>query len=248
MIVDPTNSDFAGFNSIQDAIDAVGANPSERWTVLIYAGVYEEELTLDDDHDNVDLVGVDPDAVIIKPPLGDNGVVISGFGARNNSIRNLTIQIRDSTPAPSDLDGILITKPGSGTDPSGITIDNVKVRLEADGSRAVRAAVPVSSVVITDATIECIANAGSGIVFEDTATAVAIADSTIRTTGDDAPAINFAGGVVGKSPASVLLHNIMITASSAAVRVHGSASLVAIRHSTHITPSAVGDLTILAGE
>ncbi|MCC7390462.1 MAG: hypothetical protein IT431_17045 [Phycisphaerales bacterium] len=198
-VVDPLAMDSANFNTIQGAVEDIPNDPSVRYTVLIYAGVYEEEVTLDVDHSNVDLVGVDPDAVIIKPPLGDNGVVISGFGARNNTIRNLTILIRDSTPAPSDLDGILITKPGSGTDPSGVTIDNVKIRLEADGSRAVRAAVPVSGVVITDATIECIANAGSGIVFEDTATAVTITGSAIRTTGDDAPAIHFEGRAVEAS-------------------------------------------------
>ena len=124
VIVDPLATSSANYNTIQGAInDGIPDDPTVRYTVLIYAGVYEEEITLGNQRENVDLVGVDPDAVIIKPPLGDNGVVISGFGARNNTIRNLTIEIPDNTGTGDDLDGILITKPGSGSDPSGVTIE-----------------------------------------------------------------------------------------------------------------------------
>ena len=200
IIVDASaSSTYRNATTIAGGIALVPTNPGERWTVLIYAGTYEEEVTLDDEKENVDLVGVDPDAVIIKPPLGDNGVIISGFGARNNTIRNLKILIRDSTPAPSDLDGILITKPGSGDDPSRITIDNVKIELQADGSRAIRAGVPVSDIDISGVTIDCTASAGSGIVFDDDATAVHVSSAVVTTAGDDGPGVHFAGRAVDPS-------------------------------------------------
>ncbi|MCC7389501.1 MAG: right-handed parallel beta-helix repeat-containing protein [Phycisphaerales bacterium] len=169
VIVDPTATESANYTTIQGAINnGIPDDPTVRYTVLIYAGVYEEEVTLGDTRENVDLVGVDPDAVIIRPPLGDNGVIISGFGARNNSIRNLTIEIPDDTGTGDDLDGILLTKPGSGDDPSGITIENVTIRVDADASRAIGAAVRVRDLLITGA--------------------------TITTTGEDTVGIELAGG------------------------------------------------------
>ena len=194
-IVDPTATGTNVFNTIQGAIADVDSNPTTRWTILIYAGVYEEDVTLGDTKENVDLVGVDPDAVIIKPPLGDNGIVIDGLGERNNSIRNLKIVIRDDSPTPSNLDGILIKKPSAGADPSGITIENVHIELQADGSRAIRADVPVSDVTISGVNIECTANAGSGIVFDDTASEVSVISTSISTSGDDGHAVLFSGQV-----------------------------------------------------
>lgn len=67
VVVDP-RLDAGDFQTIQDAIDSV-LQPQLRTTILIYAGEYEEEIVLDTDADNINLVGVDPSAVIIRRRL-----------------------------------------------------------------------------------------------------------------------------------------------------------------------------------
>ena len=248
VIVDPTSTGFANFNTIQSAINTgVPDFPTERWTVLIYSGVYTETVTLGNRKGNVNLVGVDPDAVIIQPPLGFDGIVIDGVGERNNTIRNLTIHIRDETGTGDNLDGILIKRTLSGTDPSDVTIENVTINLDADSSRAIRAVVPVSNVAITGITIDCTAHAGSGIVFDDTVSHVILSDSTITMSVGDA--VLFGGGIVGDRPASTLLRGLTLqTDGENPVRVVGSAEGLSVLYSIHITADRVADLVVRAAK
>lgn len=209
--VDPQVNGWADFETIQEAIDNITPQAGERWTVLIYAGVYEETITLVNAKAGINLVGVDPDAVIIKPLEGQNGVIIDGVGVRNNTIRNLTIHIRDKTGTGDNLDGILIKRTLSGDDPSDITIENVTINLDADTSRAIRASVPTSNIAITGVTVDCTANAGSGIVFDEVVTQLTITDSVIHTEGDDGIGLHLAGGNSSTSNSNIIVDSVALS-------------------------------------
>jgi hypothetical protein len=109
--------------------------------VFIYSGVYEENVVLDGADENIDLVGVDRDAVIIAPSSGSGIKITSGSETtRNNTIRNLTIKPtsghgieieKGGTPVPKGIliDGVTIV--AAGTDKDGILaeeVDNLTVR------------------------------------------------------------------------------------------------------------------------
>jgi len=121
--VDPSGN--ANHTTIQEAINAIGAT-DDRWTVLIYAGVYAENVTLDANDKNIDLVGVDRDAVIIRPTSNGNGITITSGSetSRHNSIRNLTI---DTTASTNGGHGIEIIKGGTPV-PKDISIEGVTIR------------------------------------------------------------------------------------------------------------------------
>ena len=60
------------FTSIQDAMDAIPLTQPDdafvaRWTILVTAGYYEEEIRM---KPHVNLVGIDKDSVYIQPPPG----------------------------------------------------------------------------------------------------------------------------------------------------------------------------------
>ncbi len=67
LVVDQTGN--WDHTTIQDAINnqRIGDDPEERWTILIFSGTYVESVSLHGRKENVDLVGIDPDAVIIAP-------------------------------------------------------------------------------------------------------------------------------------------------------------------------------------
>lgn len=138
--VDPTQG-AADHQTIGAAINdnRIGSNPSNRYTVLIYAGEYAENVTLGSTKENVDLVGIDPDAVIIKPSSGDGIAITSGTEtSRNNSIRNLTIKTTsghgikiergseqgDEEPRNIIIEGVTID--AAGTDKRGIYAPEVQ--------------------------------------------------------------------------------------------------------------------------
>jgi len=129
LTVDPSGN--ADFTTIQAAINSprIGSDPTTRFTVLIYPGTYAESLTLDGTKENVDLVGVDRDAVIIAPPSGNGLTITSGTeSARNNTIRNLTIRTTDGH-------GIEISKgsgPGDQT-PAEIVIEDCTIEANGEG-------------------------------------------------------------------------------------------------------------------
>jgi len=120
--------------TIRGAINAIGDNPLHHWTVLIYAGVYNENVILDDKHENIDLVGVDRESVIIQPTSAGSGVkIISGQETtRKNAVRNLTIVtddghgieivkgagMSDLTPRDIRIEGVTIV--ASGTNKDGV--------------------------------------------------------------------------------------------------------------------------------
>jgi hypothetical protein len=57
----------------------------------------QKSVTLNDTKENIDAVGADPDAVIIRPPQDSPAVTIKG-PPRNNSIRNLTTREQHGRP------------------------------------------------------------------------------------------------------------------------------------------------------
>lgn len=95
---------------------------------------------LDDTRENVDLVGADRDAVIISAPPRvsspatdpKDAITINGNGARNNSIRNLTIIVNNdgaASTSPPTKYGVAIKKFNSGgADPSNISISDVLIK------------------------------------------------------------------------------------------------------------------------
>jgi len=128
LVVDQTGN--WDHTTIQDAIDSdrIGNNPDERWTILIFSGTYVESVSLHDRKENVDLVGIDPEAVIIAPSSGNAGITITSGAelSRNNSIRNLTIKT-------TNAHGINIVKPPEMQIPKKISIEGVTIEVTQTG-------------------------------------------------------------------------------------------------------------------
>jgi hypothetical protein len=131
--VDPTVG-VADFGSIQGAINSL-SSPTAKTTILIYAGTYTEEVTLGTTSGNIDLVGIDREAVIIISPPDKDAITIKGIGARHNSVQNLTIRTDDDTLGEGR--GIVIAKDGTGDDPSTIQIIGVRIENAGDRSPAI---------------------------------------------------------------------------------------------------------------
>jgi len=133
LIVDPNGSPSANHMTIQAAINAFGSSTTKK-TVLIYAGTYNDVVTLDDTKENIDLIGIDRDAVTIAPTSTGHGIEITSGTetSRNNSIRNLTIKTTDGA-------GIKITKGGGGGDqaPADIILENVTISADGTASRGI---------------------------------------------------------------------------------------------------------------
>ncbi|MEW6252150.1 MAG: pectinesterase family protein [Planctomycetota bacterium] len=158
MVVDPNGN--CDYTTIQDAINdntRIGSNPQEKWTILIYAGTYAESVALNDVKENIDLVGVDPDAVIIAPSSGNGITITSGAEtSRNNSVRNLTIRTTSGH-------GIQIVK-GDTPVPKNITIDNVTIEAAGTDKHGIDGAA-AQDVRVRDTTVS--AAAGHGLVIGD---------------------------------------------------------------------------------
>ena len=137
--VDPSGR--ADFTTIQGAIDSITPG-GDRWTVLIYAGEYDEAVTLGADDENIDLVGIDRGSVIINATGFDtHGIVITSGTetSRNNRIANLTIKTADGigikivkggTPVPKDIaiEGVTIDAKGPGNNGiEGSVADTVRI-------------------------------------------------------------------------------------------------------------------------
>ncbi len=142
-------SGFADRTTIQAAVDSIAPPVNEKWTVLVYAGTYDEAVTLDPNHPNIDIVGVDPDAVIIAPPANTDAITIRGDGARNNTIRNLTI----ITSAGGGR-GIVIREQTANGNPSAVGIDGVRIRATSGASTGIRIEGAADDVRITHCVIE----------------------------------------------------------------------------------------------
>jgi hypothetical protein len=206
--VDPSGN--ADETSIQNAVGSnrIGSNPTVRWTVLIYAGTYAENVVLDDTKENVDLVGVDPDAVIIAPTSGD-GVVIKGSGVRNNAVRNLKIVTNDDSVSAGR--GIVIAHEGAGVNPSDITIENVTITTQEAGSTGVLGAAPVSNVALRNLRVTCQASTSPGIDLAETAQNVTISGSMVTTTSGNG--IRFARSTSGAAdPNNITIQGTTVTA------------------------------------
>jgi len=161
--VDPT-SNTVDFPTIQEAINSINGNMNERWTVLIYSGTYPEHVLLDVNHKNIDLVGIDGEAVIINPPNdSDTGITIIGNGVRNNSIRNLTIITNN---AGTSEHGIEILKQGTGAAPTDINIENVTITTSAASSHGIMIGDTASNISIKDTTIATAAGDGINCVTD----------------------------------------------------------------------------------
>ena len=168
--VDKTaNTDF---DNIQDAIDSIESE-GERYTVLIYSGTYDENVTLDGDDENIDLVGIDRDAVIIKPASGNGIVITSGTETeRNNRITNLTIE----TASGHGIE--IIAGQSPATDPIGIEFVDVTIRADGTGATGITG-VDAEKVNVTECDIT--SDDGDGIVVGNHWT---ISSTSITTTED----------------------------------------------------------------
>jgi hypothetical protein len=124
LIVDPQGTPDANFETISDAITDISPQGNDVWTILIYAGEYDETLTLGLGKKYINLVGVDPEAVIIAPSSGA-AITISGSGDRENHISNLTVK-------PANGDGIVL---GSACSLTNVTVevDGENTAVKADG-------------------------------------------------------------------------------------------------------------------
>jgi hypothetical protein len=200
----------ADFADIQQAINAIIPTGGEKWTILIYSGTYSlsEPLALDEDGEDIDLVGVDASAVIIDVSGTDkDGLVITSGteSARNNVIRNLTIKtsnghgvkiVKGGTPVPKGIliEGVTIV--AAGTDKDGILaaeVENLTVRnctisagtgngIELDKPSGEGTVAP-TNVTITNCTV---VGDGSGKYALDAADAdgVVIAGCYVRNTNE----------------------------------------------------------------
>jgi len=192
IIVDPNGSPSANFTTIQGAINSVGSNPPNKTTILIYAATYNEVVTLDGTKENIDLVGVDRDAVIIDVNTNGHGVEITSGTetSRNNSIRNLTIRTTDGA-------GIKITKGGGGGDqvPADIILEGLTISADGAASRALNG--PDSDrvqVINCDLTTDD----GIGLYVDENWT---IRDTTVRSFGSAKDGI---GGTDGGDNARII--------------------------------------------
>ncbi|MBN2447742.1 MAG: right-handed parallel beta-helix repeat-containing protein [Phycisphaerae bacterium] len=125
VIVDKNGNPDANYTTIGGAINGTTPQSGEHWTILIYGGEYQENVTLGLGKRGIDLVGVDRDAVIVAPTSG-NGIVIGSSGASDNHITNITVK-------PAAGHGILLAEgssltnvvvEASGTDKDAVQIDN----------------------------------------------------------------------------------------------------------------------------
>lgn len=126
VVVDPNGNPDANETTIQGAI-AILPSSSDRKTILVYAGVYEENIVLNADVKDVDIVGVDPEAVVIAgAATGGNVVTIIGDGVRNITLRNLTIIDRDEEGQAGNV-AVLIREDTGAVAPSAIRLENVRI-------------------------------------------------------------------------------------------------------------------------
>jgi hypothetical protein len=161
----------ADFDSIQGAINAIRPT-SDKWTVLIYAGVYDENVTLPGNAHNIDLLGVDRDAVVIAPSSGTGITITSGTETtRNNVIRNLTIK-------PTSGHGIEIEKGGTPV-PKGILIDGVTI-VAAGTDKDGLLAEEVESLTVRNCTIS--AGTGNGIELDKPSGEGTVAPTNVAIT------------------------------------------------------------------
>jgi len=179
----------ADFTSIQLAINDLGS-PGVRSTVLIFSGVYDENIVLDDADENIDLVGVDPDGVIIAPSSGNGIEIKSGTEvSRNNLIKNLTIRTDNGH-------GILIQKANAGDEPpADIIIEDVTIDVQVSGALPTPKegilAEDVNGLTIRDVRITT--ELGHGIHLKnvnDTPQNVEITGVTIDANGPDKNCLN----------------------------------------------------------
>lgn len=137
----------------------IGMNPTVRFTVLIFAGTYTENVILNEQKENVDLVGIDRYSVIIAPTSAGSGIKITSGTetSRNNRIANLTI-ITD------DGHGIEIVKGIGGSDktPKDIQIEGVTIQAVGTGQDGIYAS-EVDTLRIAD--VDITTTNGHGIEF-----------------------------------------------------------------------------------
>ena len=224
--VDPSGE--ADYTSIQDAIDACltpGAN--ERYTVLIYAGVYDDEaLTLDNADPRIDLVGVDRDAVIIKPPADTDAITIQGDGARNNTIRNLTIITDDDDQDQGR--GVVVKEQTTGGTPTAVKIVDVTIKCEGEKSNAIDIEERAQDIEIRNVHVTCNGKASTGIYVAAPVANALIRDVTIKTTHGNGIEITSAANAQGKRCNNIDIEDVHIEccgSGSYALKGHGAKSI-----------------------
>ncbi|MCH8275098.1 MAG: right-handed parallel beta-helix repeat-containing protein [Armatimonadetes bacterium] len=222
----PTITDFA---TIQEAVDDVPITPGERWTILIYPGTYDEELALPLGKE-IDLVGVDREAVIIAPlnTIQSAAILCSG----KNSIRNLTLrpsnnngirlvsdcEVKNVTVDVSSgtaRDGIILGAAGAAVHRVSIERCIVKARQRAIWDREDLS----TDIVVRDCHLET-DGSGSGTVAMAHAQRTLFENCTILNDGSNAPNENPVAFLIeglGGIPFDILVKGCLITAIGAGV-------------------------------
>jgi hypothetical protein len=224
LTVDADQSSSADYHEIQDAIDAV-TNPSasNRWTILVYAGEYDEAITFEA-HDSeaakpyVELVGVDRDSVIIAPSEKTDAVTCHQY----NTVRNLTIVATGDASATAN--GLILM--------DGCSALNLNIEVNADEDAggvhaAIKTLVGSDDIRITDCTVAAPNHPGIGIWMQGS---VASPAERVRIT--DCSAL---GGFVGirlMYGDRILVENCRITGDNAAADLTEVAGLFVDRRSS----------------
>lgn len=178
-VVEPSGEIPIAFTTIQEAIDDIGAT-TEQYTVWVYPGIYEEAVLLNDFDENINIVGVDTDSVIIRPAAGSAGVTVEGVGARNNAIRNVTIEVVAGTGPANPAEGVLLKLPAaaSGT-VSNVSIENVAIVVTGTDSIGIKAEDEVSDLAV----VACvITSEDDGVHFVEDVDDSTVADCQITTS------------------------------------------------------------------
>lgn len=158
----------ADYTTIQGAIDAI--TTLDGWTVWVYPGTYAEAVTLGGA--NISIVGVDRERVVVQPMSEADTVTITGDGARNVAIRNLTLRTSTSGIGRS---AVRIT----GDAPSGVALDRVNIYIDAEASWGVRTSSALGGITMTNLTIR--GGLFTGIPLDlASASGIRLADSDIR--------------------------------------------------------------------
>jgi len=205
-IVDPNGTPSGNFATIQAAVDDVPDNPADRYTILIYSGLFSinTSISLGDIHENIDLVGVDRDAVIINMVGADAAIKITSGGeqSRNNSIRNLTIK--------SALGPGIVVNQGNQV-PRNMVFENLTIEASGSGNVGIDSTV-AEGVTIRNCSISTGVTSGDGHgILPGSSTS--IIDTTITPNGSGRH------GVLAVDETALTMQGCTITAPSAAVRL-----------------------------
>lgn len=185
-VVDP-EAGVGDFTTIGAAISNL-EDATVRYTIYVNAGTYTETVTLGGTKENIDIVGRDPDAVIIEPDDGEEAFIIKGTGVRNNSIRNLTIKVARDDVGGVPGTGVLLQQDGAGTAPSDVTIDGVNIVAAGSGGRGIVVEDTIDNLIISSTSISTDGSSAEGVRIEAALDGAEFSALTLTCTGSGSSA------------------------------------------------------------